>query len=78
MSEAEDELLDYRRNVVPTQEGQWTSASGGGSGGGNMSMHGESSPSCRFKSTGRQVRSDIYGTTGYPLHTESAIVITAS
>ena len=42
MSEAEEKLLDYRRNVVPTREGQWTSASGGGSGGGNMSMHGES------------------------------------
>ena len=29
MSKAEEKLLDYRRNVVPTKEGQWTSASGG-------------------------------------------------
>lgn len=29
MSKAEEKLLNYRRNVVPTKEGQWTSASGG-------------------------------------------------
>ena len=29
MSEVEEKLLDYRRKVEPTREGQWTSASGG-------------------------------------------------
>ena len=60
MSEAgEKKLLDYRRNVVPTREGQWTSASGGGSGGGNMSMHGEVELELLQINNGEQFRSDI-------------------
>ena len=54
----EEKLLDYRRKVVPTKEGQWTSATGEG----NVE-HMQGKYMLPRKEGQSNATSDIYGTT---------------
>ena len=69
----EEKLLDYRRKVVPTKEGQWTSATGEGNvehmqGKYMLPRKEDISPTSDIYGTGRQVKWFC------PLRTECSIL----